>query len=89
MMDAKQIGPSDTTSPGQMVHIADGGRLRRLLTLMTDDKEGHISPSKVSQKHIRAPTDGKYSVSKAIELFSVAEIWDSVKPSNKRQLTEK
>ena len=72
MMDTEEIGPSYTTSPGQMVHIADGDRLRRLLTLIADD-EGHISPSKVSQKHICAPTDGKHSVSKAIELFSTAE----------------
>lgn len=72
MMDALEIGPSDTT-PGQMAHVEEGDRLRRLLTLMTDDEAGHISPSKVAQKHICAPTDGKYSVSKAMDLFSVAK----------------
>ena len=72
MMDASEVGPSDTTTPGQMAHVEEGDRLRRLLTLMTDDEAGHISPSKVAQKHICAPIDGKYSVSKAMDLFSVA-----------------
>lgn len=40
---------------------------------MADDDDGHISPSKVAQKHICAPTDGKYSVSNALELFQCAQ----------------
>ena len=55
-----------------MEHIADGDRLRRLLTVTTNDEAGHISSSKVAQKHICVPTDGKYSISKAMDLFSVA-----------------
>ena len=39
---------------------------------MTDDEAGHLSPSKVAQKHICVPIDGKYSVSKAMDFFSVA-----------------
>ena len=38
MMDASEVGPSDTTTPGQMAHVEEGDHLRRLLTLMTDDE---------------------------------------------------
>ena len=36
------------------------------------ERDGHISPSKVAQKHICAPVDGKYTVHKALELFQSA-----------------
>ena len=52
MMEASEVGPSDITTPGQMAHVEEGDRLKRLLTLMTVDEAGHISPSKVAQRHI-------------------------------------
>ena len=74
MMDVDEIGPDKPAA----VEVSrgshsNGDRLRRLLTLMADDDNGHISPSKVAQKHICAPTDGKYSVSNAIKLFKCAQ----------------
>ena len=39
---------------------------------MTDDEAGHISPSKVAQKHISAPTDGNNSVSRKVQKFGKA-----------------
>ena len=73
MMDVDEIGPDEPAAVevSRGTH-SNGDRLRRLLTLMVDDDDGHISPSKVAQKHICAPTDGKYSVSKALELFEYA-----------------
>ena len=52
--------------------IPDANRIRRLLVLPVEDDDGHISPSKVAQKHICAPADGKYTVQKAVELFRSA-----------------
>ena len=34
-----------------------------------EDNDGQITPSRVAQKHVCAPTDGKYTVMKALELF--------------------
>ena len=72
MMDVEEIGPGEIRADDDLA-IPNSDRLRRLLTLTTDDQEGHISPSKVAQMHICVPTDGKYSVSKALELFECAQ----------------
>ena len=71
MMDVVEAG-SSAHSTVPLVY-PNGERLRRLLIFMSEDDEGHISPSKVAQKHICAPIDGKYTVSKALELFQSAE----------------
>ena len=55
-------------------NIPDANRIRKLLALTVEDDDGHISPSKVAQKHICAPMDGKYTVLKAIELFKSASL---------------
>ena len=73
MMDTDEIGPDEPAA----VDISrgtnsNGDRLRKLLTLMTEDDDGHISPSKVAQ-HICAPTDGKYTVTNALKLFDCAQ----------------
>ena len=52
-------------------NIREANRIRKLLVLPVDD-DCHISPSKVAQKHICAPIDGKYTVHKAVELFQSA-----------------
>lgn len=67
--------------------------MRRLLLLQLEDTDGHITPSKVAQKHICAPTDGKYTVVKALELFRSAssmgfgEQVDHVVPTTNRKVT--
>ena len=79
MMDTVEIQSS--TQPETDTSIPDGDRMRRLLNLLSEDDDGHISPSKVAQKHICAPVDGKYSVLKAMELFECAEklgFWETV-----------
>ena len=53
-------------------------------------EDGHISPSKVAQKHICAPSNGRYPVSNAFELFDKAtsygfgNIIDVMTPSKRR-----
>ena len=59
----------EQTSEQVLTPIPDANRIRKLLVLPVEDEDGHISPSKIAQKHICAPTDGKYTVFKAIELF--------------------
>ena len=51
--------------------IREANRIRKLLVLPVE-VDGHISPSKVAQKHICAPVDGKYTFHKAIEWFQSA-----------------
>jgi hypothetical protein len=73
-------------------NIRDATRIRKLLVLPVDE-DGHISPSKVAQKHICAPVDGKYTVQKAIELFQSASSlgfgasFEHVVPGSNRKVT--
>ena len=62
----------EQTSEQALTPIPDANRIRKLLVLPVEDEDGHISPSKIAQKHICAPTDGKYTVFKATELFNSA-----------------
>ena len=72
-MDVDEIDPDEPAAVEVSCgNHSNGDRLRRLLTLMADNDDGHISP-KVAQKHICEPTDGKYSVSNALELFECAQ----------------
>ena len=66
MMDLKERCADDPqTTQHEEVHSAT--RLRKLLLMEMED--GHsISPSKVAQKHICAPSNGRYPVSNAFEL---------------------
>ena len=69
MMDL--IERTSTLSETENGNIRDAKRIRKLLALPVE-ADGHISPSKVAQKHICAPVDGKYTVNRAIELFQSA-----------------
>ena len=89
MMDVKEIGPYDMTASGQMSHVADGDRLRRLLTLMTDDEVGHIRPSKVAQKHIVHLLMENIPSPRPWICSVLQPVWDSVTPLSKRQLNRK
>ena len=68
MMDLKETCVDPQTTQDEEVH--SGSRLRKLLLMEMED--GHISPSKVAQKHICAPSNNRYSVSNAFELFNKA-----------------
>ena len=73
IMDVTEISEDNTRHAGQLsLQIPDAKRIRRLLLLPLEDNDGQITPSKVAQKHICAPTDGKYTVLKALELFRSA-----------------
>ena len=73
--------------------ICDANRIRKLLVLPVEE-DGHISPSKVAQKHICAPVNGKYTVHKAIELFQSASSLgfgasvEHVVPGSNRKVTK-
>ena len=69
MMDLIEQTSIHTETNNGTIH--DAHRIRKLLVLPVEE-DGHISPSKVAQKHICAPVDGKYTVHKAIELFQSA-----------------
>ena len=69
MMDLIEQTSIHTETDNGTIH--DAHRIRKLLVLPVEE-DGHISPSKVAQKHICAPVDGKYTVHKAIELFQSA-----------------
>ena len=56
----------EQTSEQALTPIPDANRIRKLLVLPVEYEDGHISPSKIAQKHICVPTDGKYTVFKAI-----------------------
>ena len=64
-------------------------RLGKLLLMEMEDGHG-ISPSKVAQKHICAPSNGRYPVSNAFELFDKAASYgfdntiDVMTPSKRR-----
>ena len=88
MMDLKERCADDPqTTQDEEVHSAT--RLRKLLLMEMED--GHsISPSKVAQKHICAPSNGRYPVSNAFELFDKAASYgfgntiDVMTPSKRR-----
>ena len=69
IMDVTEVDEHNTLHADQLVQIPDAKRMRRLLLLPLEDNDGQITPSKLAQKHICAPTDGKYTVVKALELF--------------------
>ena len=71
IMDVTEVDEHSTVHDDNIT-IPDAKRMRRLLLLQVEDTDGHITPSKVAQKHICAPTDGKYTVVKALELFQSA-----------------
>ena len=87
-MDLKERCADDPqTTQDEEVHSAT--RLRKLLLMEMED--GHsISPSKVAQKHICAPSNGRYPVSSAFELFDKAASYgfgntiDVMTPSKRR-----
>ena len=72
MMDIVEIGPSDQPAVDN-TDVPNSDKVRRLLTMISEDDDGHISPSKVAQKHICAPICGKYSVTSAMKLFDTVE----------------
>ena len=87
MMDLKERRADDPQTT-QDEDVDSGSRLRKLLLMEMED--GHISPSKVAQKHICAPSNGRYPVSNAFELFDKAttygfgNIIDLMTPSKRR-----
>ena len=87
MMDLKESCADDPQTT-QDEEVNSGSRLRKLLLMEMED--GHISPSKVAQKHICAPSNGRYPVSNAFELFDKAtsygfgNIIDVMTPSKRR-----
>ena len=87
MMDLKERRADDPQTT-QDEDVDSGSRLRKLLLMEMED--GHISPSKVAQKHICAPSNGRYPVSNAFELFDKAttygfgKIIDLMTPSKRR-----
>ena len=93
IMDVTEVDEHNTLHADQLVQIPDAKRMRRLLLLPLEDNDGQITPSKLAQKHICAPTDGKYTVVKALELFSSAssmgfgEQVDHVVPSTNRKVS--
>ena len=93
IMDVTEVDEHNTLHADQLVQIPDAKRMRRLLLLPLEDSDGQITPSKLAQKHICAPTDGKYTVVKALELFRSAssmgfgEQVDHVVPSTNRKVS--
>ena len=72
IMDVTEVNEDSTLHADQLLQIPDANRMRRLLLLPLEDNDGQITPSKVAQEHICAPTDRKYTVMKALELFRSA-----------------
>ena len=68
-MELKETCVDDPqTTQDKQVH--SGNRLRKLVLMEMED--GRISPSKVAQEHICAPSNNRYPVSNAFELFDKA-----------------
>ena len=86
----------DLTEKTSVCNDTDNGSIReansiRKLLVLPVEVDGHISPSKVAQKHICAPVDGKYTVHKAIELFQSASslgFGAPVIPGSNRKVTK-
>ena len=93
IMDVTEVDEHNTLHADQLVQIPDAKRMRRLLLPPLEDNDGQITPSNLAQKHICAPTDGKYTVVKALEVFRSAssmgfgEQVDHVVPSTNRKVS--
>ena len=88
MMDLKERCADDSQTALDE-EVDSTTRLRKLLLMEMEDGHG-ISPSKVAQKHICAPSNGRYPVSNAFELFDKAASYgfdntiDVMTPSKRR-----